>query len=170
MHRSSVYNVGIFFILSRDRMLLMKRSVYLTRFLFTIASFFFHSRDVARLMRHISDLPFIFHGRISRVRCPLGQVRLRVSCDLHVCFVSIYFHLLFAKCDITAHSYLFRWLFFRWWITIWSTVPPYFIFVLYSLLRLSCLVIFYYSKLYFLIPLFLPHQRGWLPPRVTRIK
>lgn len=137
-----------FLYLVRDRMLLMERGVHLTRFLFTIASFFFRSRDVTRLMRHTGDLPFIFHGRISRVRCPLGQVRLRISLSIRMCFVGIYFlYYSPVKCGIAAHySFPFRSLFDQ---------PCLLVLYPFYALCLSFLVIFYHSKLYFLIPLFL---------------
>lgn len=101
-----------FLYLVRDRMLLMERGVHLARFLFTIASFFFYSRDIIRLMRHTDDLPFIFHGRISRVHCPLGQVRLWVSLGICVSSVFIFFYIIRVNCSIIAHSYSFSLIFF----------------------------------------------------------
>lgn len=75
MHCSPVYNaLRRFLYLVRDRMLLMERGVHLARFLFTIASFFFHSCDVTRLMCHTAGL----HGRISPSHWSSGQVRLRI--------------------------------------------------------------------------------------------
>lgn len=160
-----------FLYLVRDRMLLMEWGVHLARFLFTIV-FLSFPRCYAFDASRSTDLPFIFHGRISRVRCSLGQVRVRVSLLIFVSF-DIYFLSLFrAKCDIAA-LFFTRWLSFApCRATIWSTAPPCFMFVLHPLhpLRSACyfsLVIFYLSKLYF--PLFLVHQ-GWLLHAIIQIK
>lgn len=121
------------------------------------------------------DLPFIFHGRITC--CPLGQVRpRRVSLRAYVShFVGIYFRSLFAQSarDIASRIRVPVDFFFfprRATISSIARLPVlYPFYVRCSACLRAFLVIFYHSKLYFLIPLSAPARR-WLPRCITRIK